>query len=174
MKSKASSTINKKVSVPAVSLAAPRLIKAVINAGVGKLRKDKPKLEAVAKDLAIITGQKPAFTRARQSVSGFAVRQGEVVGYKVTLRRGRLKSFVERLVKLALPRTRDFRGLPAKGFDGRGNFTLGIKDHTVFPEIRPDEVIGPFGFEVTLVTSARDDEGAQGLLKALGFPLAKD
>lgn len=154
--------------------ALPRLRAVFVNVGIGDIRNDKAKVEALVKDLQIITGQKPAPTRARKSVSGFFLRQGEVVGYKVTLRGRRMYDFVTRLMAVVLPRTRDFHGLSRKAFDSSGNYTLGIRDHTVFPEIYPDEVKVNFGLEVTLVTTARDAQTCEILLRTLGFPMTKD
>lgn len=153
--------------------AVPRLKAVMVNVGIGKVRKDKGKVEAIEKDLALITGQKPAATRAKKSISSFSLRQGEVVGYKVTLRGRRMNDFVKRFAATALPRTRDFRGLSLKSFDALGNFSIGLKDHTVFAEIKPEEVKHVFGLEVTFVTTAKDRPQAQALLGALGFPFEK-
>lgn len=153
--------------------AVPRLRAVVLNVGVGKMRKDKARMEAVEKDLMIVTGQKPAATRAKKSISTFSLRQGEVVGFRVTLRGQRMYDFVKRFAMTALPRTRDFRGLSAKSFDSRGNFSFGVKDHTVFAEINPEEVKHAFGLEITFITTAKERAEAQALLEAFGFPFEK-
>lgn len=153
--------------------AAPRLVKIVVNAGVGKTRKDDKKLEAIKKDLATITGQRPGERSAKKSIAGFTLRQGDLVGYVVTLRGQRMRSFLSRLVNVALPRTRDFQGLSRSSLDGTGNYTIGIKDQTVFSEINPENVSHFFGFEISLVTTAKTNEEGIALFEVLGVPLQK-
>lgn len=152
-------------------LAAPRLQKVVINAGVGRYLQQNPKAQdAIIQDLARIAGQRPVTTRARKAISAFKIRAGQAVGAAVTLRGKRMYDFLEKLTQATLPRLRDFRGLSRKGFDGKGNYTLGIKEHTVFPEMAEREIGSAFGVEVTIVTTAEDDESAYLLLKKMGFP----
>lgn len=152
-------------------LAAPRITRVVVNVGIGKHRDDQTYLAAVRRDLAAITGQAPHERRARQAVSGFAVRQGNLVGYRVTLRGRRREDFIERFIRLTLPRVRDFRGLPLSSLDGHGNLSVGISEHLAFPEMQADKVDIIFGVEVTFVTSARDNAAGEALFRALGFPL---
>ena len=147
----------------------PRLQKIVINMGFGIVSKDEQK--ALVDDLTVITGQKPMLCRAKKSISNFKLREGMVIGAKVTLRGDRMWEFCERLINVALPRIRDFRGIPNRGFDGRGNYTLGLKDHSIFPEIV--EAAGPnSGMDVTFVTTAQDNKAAKEFLVALGMPFA--
>ncbi len=147
----------------------PRLQKVVLNMGFGIVSKDEQK--ALVDDLAVITGQKPMLCRAKKSISNFKLREGMVIGAKVTLRGDRMWEFCERLINVALPRIRDFRGIPNRGFDGRGNYTLGLKDHSIFPEIV--EAAGPnSGMDVTFVTTAQDNKAAKEFLVALGMPFA--
>jgi len=149
----------------------PRIEKIVVHVGWGKEAVEDPKsLEIVAQDLALITGQKPVITRARKSVAQFKLRKGTPIGLKVTLRKKRAYDFLERLINFALPRVRDFRGLPKSGFDGRGSYNFGLDEHTAFPEIDIDKVQRVFGMDITIVTSAKNDELAYRLLSALGFP----
>jgi large subunit ribosomal protein L5 len=150
----------------------PRLEKVVLNVGVGDAVKDGRLLDAAVEDLKTITGQKPIITKARKSIAGFKLRQGMPIGAKVTLRGDRMWEFVDRLVSLALPRIRDFRGLDTKGFDGRGNFTLGVTEQLIFPEIDYDRVLQVRGMDITVVTTADDDDQGRALLLALGFPFA--
>jgi large subunit ribosomal protein L5 len=147
----------------------PRLVKIVVNMGLGEALKDAKLIEGSAKDLATITGQKPQITRARQSIAGFKLREGQSIGAKVTLRGARMWEFLDRLLSLALPRIRDFRGLPTR-FDGRGNYTLGLTEQLVFPEVEYDAVYKVHGMDITIVTTAPDDEEAKAFLVALGFP----
>jgi large subunit ribosomal protein L5 len=152
----------------------PRIEKIVVHVGWGKEAVEDPKsLEIVAQDLALITGQKPVITRARKSVAQFKLRKGTPIGLKVTLRKKRAYDFLERLINLALPRVRDFRGLPKSGFDGRGSYSFGLDEHTAFPEIDIDKVQRVFGMDITIVTSAKNDELAYRLLSALGFPFER-
>ena len=148
----------------------PRLDKVVLNMGVGEATADSKKPSVAAEDLAQIAGQKPVITRARNSIAGFKVREDMPIGAKVTLRRDRMYEFLDRLVTIALPRVRDFRGLNAKSFDGRGNFAMGIKEHIVFPEINYDKVDQIWGMDIIVCTTARSDDEARALLKALNFP----
>ena len=147
----------------------PRLQKIVLNMGFGIVSKDEQK--ALVDDLAAITGQKPMLCKAKKSISNFKLREGMVIGAKVTLRGDRMWEFCERLINVALPRIRDFRGIPNRGFDGRGNYTLGLKDHSIFPEIV--EAAGPnSGMDVTFVTTAQDNKAAKEFLVSLGMPFA--
>ena len=148
----------------------PRLDKVVINMGVGEATGDSKKPTVAAEDLARIAGQKPVITRARNSIAGFKVRENMPIGAKVTLRKDRMYEFVDRLIQIALPRVRDFRGLNPKSFDGRGNFAMGIKEHIVFPEINYDKVDQMWGMDIIVCTTAQTDEEARALLKALNFP----
>jgi large subunit ribosomal protein L5 len=147
----------------------PRVVKVVVNMGVGEALKDGKILEGAVKDLGIITGQKPQVTKARKSIAGFKLREGQQIGAKVTLRGDMMWEFLDRLLTLALPRIRDFRGLPTT-FDGRGNYTFGLTEQLVFPEIDYDQVSKVRGMDITVVTTAGDDERARALLRALGFP----
>jgi len=148
----------------------PRLDKVVINMGVGEATADSKKPTIAAEDLAMIAGQKAVVTRARNSIAGFKVRENMPIGAKVTLRKDRMFDFVDRLVTIALPRVRDFRGLNAKSFDGRGNFAMGIKEHIVFPEINYDKVDQIWGMDIIVCTTAKTDDEARALLKAFNFP----
>ena len=148
----------------------PRLEKIVINMGVGEATADSKKPTVAAADLAAISGQKPVITRARNSIAGFKVREGMPIGAKVTLRGARMFEFVDRLVNIALPRVRDFRGLNPKSFDGRGNFAMGIKEHIVFPEINYDKVDQMWGMDIIVCTTAKTDDEARALLKEFNFP----
>ncbi|SOC45629.1 LSU ribosomal protein L5P [Rhizobium subbaraonis] len=148
----------------------PRLDKIVINMGVGESTGDSKKPSVAAADLAAIAGQKPVITRARNSIAGFKLREGMPIGAKVTLRGVRMYEFLDRLVNIALPRVRDFRGLNPKSFDGRGNFAMGIKEHIVFPEINYDKVDQMWGMDIIVCTTAKTDDEARALLKELNFP----
>ncbi len=148
----------------------PVIEKIVINMGVGEATGDTKKVQTAAADLALIAGQKPVVTRARKAISNFKVRENMPLGAKVTLRKTRMYEFVDRLVTIALPRVRDFRGLNPKSFDGRGNFALGIKEHLVFPEINYDKAEAMWGMDVIVCTTAKTDEEARALLKAFNFP----
>ncbi len=149
----------------------PRVTKVVLNIGVNA-RHDKSVLGEAEKELAMITGQKAVVTKARKSISNFHVRAGMPVGAKVTLRGRRMYEFIERFFQASLPRIRDFRGVSPRGFDGRGNYTLGVKDHTIFPEIELDKVKANLGMDVTFVTNTSSDEEAKELLKLLGMPFS--
>lgn len=148
----------------------PRLDKIVINMGVGESTGDSKKPTVAAADLAAIAGQKPVITRARNSIAGFKLREGMPIGAKVTLRGARMYEFLDRLVNIALPRVRDFRGLNPKSFDGRGNFAMGIKEHIVFPEINYDKVDQMWGMDIIVCTTATNDDEARALLKEFNFP----
>jgi len=149
----------------------PRITKITLNMGVGEALADKKILENAISDLELIAGQKAVVTRARKSIAGFKVREGWPVGCKVTLRRERMYDFLERLVAIAIPRIRDFRGVSAKSFDGRGNFAMGISEQIVFPEIDYDKVDKLRGLDITVATTARNDDEGRALLRAFKFPL---
>jgi large subunit ribosomal protein L5 len=148
----------------------PRLEKIVVNMGIGDAVKDGRLLDAALDDLTIITGQKPVVTKARQSIAGFKLREGMPIGAKVTLRGDRMWEFYDRLVALALPRIRDFRGMSPRSFDGHGNYTMGVTEQLIFPEIDYDKVAQVRGMDITIVTTAATDDEARSLLAALGFP----
>ncbi|HEY1260733.1 MAG TPA: 50S ribosomal protein L5 [Stellaceae bacterium] len=150
----------------------PRLDKIVVNMGVGEAVQDSKKVEAAAAELTAITGQHPVITRAKRSIATFKLRQGMPIGCKVTLRRQRMYEFLDRLITVALPRVRDFRGLPAKSFDGRGNFALGLKEQIVFPEVDYDRVDAVRGMDVVITTTAQTDAEAKALLAAFAMPFA--
>ena len=149
----------------------PKVEKVVLNMGVGDAVADPKALDAAASDLALISGQKPAITRAKKSIAAFKIRQGMAIGAKVTLRGDRMYEFLDKLFNVALPRIRDFRGLSTKGFDGRGNYSLGLKEQLIFPEIDLDKIDKVRGMDVVLVTTAKTDEEAAELLRLLGMPL---
>jgi large subunit ribosomal protein L5 len=151
----------------------PRLEKVVVNMGVGEAVKDGRLLDAALEDLATITGQKAVVTKARKSIAGFKLREGMAIGAKVTLRGAYMWEFVDRLVSLALPRIRDFRGLSPAAFDGHGNYTLGVTEQLIFPEIDYDKVVKVTGMDITIVTTATTDDEGRALLAALGFPFAQ-
>lgn len=148
----------------------PKLSKIVVNMGMGAA--DKDKLKTVTEDLSAITGQKPMITKARKSISNFKLREGMSIGAKVTLRQDRMFDFLDRLVNVALPRIRDFRGVSPRGFDGRGSYTLGLKEQTIFPEIDPNHSGAVQGMNITIVTTAKTDSQARELLALLGMPFA--
>jgi large subunit ribosomal protein L5 len=148
----------------------PRLEKIVVNMGIGEAVADSKKAGAAMKDLAAITGQKPQATKARQSIASFKVREGMVVGAKVTLRKDRMYEFLDRLITIALPRVKDFRGLKPTSFDGRGNYALGLREHIVFPEINYDQIDQIWGMDIVVCTSARTDDEARELLREFQFP----
>jgi large subunit ribosomal protein L5 len=148
----------------------PTIDKIVLNMGVGESTADSKKATVAAADLALIAGQKPVITKARKAISQFKVRENMPIGAKVTLRKARMYEFMDRLVTIALPRVRDFRGLNPKSFDGRGNFAMGIKEHIVFPEIDFDKVTDSWGLDITVCTNARTDDEARALLAAFNFP----
>ncbi|MBQ9834472.1 MAG: 50S ribosomal protein L5 [Bacilli bacterium] len=152
------------------SMEIPRLEKIVVNMGVGEGSKDSKFIEAAVKDLEQIVGQKPVVTKARKSIASFKLREGQPVGVKVTLRNENMYVFLEKLIKVALPRVRDFRGVSKTAFDGKGNYTLGIKEQLIFPEIEYDNVVKVRGMDIVFVTSAKTNEEAESLLRAFGMP----
>jgi large subunit ribosomal protein L5 len=149
---------------------APKLDKVVLNMGVGEAVNDTKKVRAAAADLERIAGQKPVITHARKSIAGFKVREEMPLGVKVTLRKARMYEFIDRLVNIALPRVRDFRGLNPNSFDGNGNYAMGIKEHIIFPEINFDQIDQTWGMDIIVCTTARSDDEARALLKAFNFP----
>lgn len=151
----------------------PRIEKITLNMGVGEAINDKKLLENAASDMTTITGQKPLITKARRSVAGFKIREGYPIGCKVTLRGARMWDFLERLISIALPRVRDFRGLNAKSFDGRGNYSMGVREQIIFPEIEYDKIDRIRGLDITITTSAANDDEGQALLAAFNFPFRK-
>ncbi|NLF72156.1 MAG: 50S ribosomal protein L5 [Candidatus Anammoximicrobium sp.] len=152
----------------------PRLTKMVVSMGVGAATQDKKILETAVEALTEIAGQKPVITQARKSIAGFRLREGMAIGCKVTLRRQRMYEFLDRLVSLALPRVRDFRGISREAFDGRGNYSLGLAEQLVFPELNPDKYLKVQGLNITLVTTAENDEDAMELLTLMGLPFRRD
>jgi len=148
----------------------PKLEKIVLNMGIGEAVADRKKVEQAAADLALIVGQKPVITKSRKSIATYKLRDGQAIGCKVTLRKARMYEFLDRLVNIALPRVRDFRGLNPKSFDGRGNYSLGIKEHIIFPEIDYDKVADVWGMDITVCTNAKNDDEARALLTAFNFP----
>jgi len=152
----------------------PRLEKIVVNMGVGDAAQQAKLLDGAVADLEVITGQKPLITRARKSVSNFKLREGQAIGAKATLRGDRMYEFLDRLITLAIPRIRDFRGLSPRSFDGNGNYTFGVTEQLIFPEVDYDKVDRTRGMDITIVTSASDDASGQALLTAFGFPFRKE
>jgi large subunit ribosomal protein L5 len=155
-------------------MAVPKLTKIVINMGVGEASQDRKKIEGAVDNLAAIAGQKPVITRARKAIANFKLREGQPVGCSVTLRKARMYEFLDRLINIALPRVRDFRGLPAKAFDGAGNYNVGLKEQIVFPEINYDKVDKVRGMNITICTTARTDDEARALLEAFQMPFQKN
>ena len=151
----------------------PRITKVVVNIGMGEALDNPKALESAVSDLTTITGQKPVMTKARKSIANFKLREGRLIGTKVTLRGDRMWAFLDRLMSTALPRVRDFRGVSANAFDGRGNYTLGLRDQLIFPEIEYDKIDKLRGMEVTIVTTAKNDDQARVLLQLLGMPFSK-
>lgn len=151
----------------------PKLEKVVVNMGVGDVKENPKAMDAAVNDLSLITGQKPLITKAKKSVAAFKLRQGMNIGCKVTLRGDRMYEFVDKLFNVALPRVRDFRGVSANSFDGRGNYTMGVSDQLIFPEIEYDKVDKVRGMDITFVTTSASDEEAKELLKLLGMPLSQ-
>jgi large subunit ribosomal protein L5 len=151
----------------------PRLEKIVVNMGVGRATQQASLLEGAVADLTLITGQKPLVTRARRSIAAFKLREGVPIGAKVTLRGDRMWEFLDRLISLAIPRIRDFRGLPPNGFDGRGNYTFGVNEQLIFPEVEYDKIDVVRGMDITIVTTARTNAEGRALLDAFGFPFAR-
>jgi len=156
------------------SMRVPRIVKVTVNIGVGEALDNARALEGAVEDLRTITGQQPVITKARKSIANFKLREGREIGAKVTLRGERMWSFLDRLMNVALPRVRDFRGVNPNSFDGRGNYTMGFQEQLIFPEIEYDKIDQIRGFEVTIVTSAVDDEGGRELLRALGMPFSQE
>jgi large subunit ribosomal protein L5 len=152
------------------SMQVPRLEKIVISMGIGQASKEKKFLEGGVKDLTLIAGQKPLVCKATKSISNFKLREGMEVGVKVTLRRARMYEFLDRLISLAVPRVRDFRGLSPRSFDGRGNYSMGLSEQTVFPEIDLDDIVGNQGMNIAVVTTARTDDEARCMLRSFGMP----
>ncbi len=152
---------------------APKIVKIMVNAGVGKFKDDKKKIDQLVEDVKKITGQAPVKTKARKSIAGFKVRENQVVGIVCTLRGFKMYSFLDKLINVALPRVRDFQGLAVSGFDGRGNYHLGLKEQLVFPEISSESLENIFGLEVSIVTDAKKDEPARALLTMMNFPFKK-
>ena len=151
----------------------PRIEKVVVNIGMGEAMDNPKALESAVSDLTTVTGQKPITTKARKSIANFKLREGRLIGTKVTLRGDRMWAFLDRLMNTALPRVRDFRGVSANAFDGRGNYTLGLRDQLIFPEIEYDKIDKLRGMEVTIVTTARNDDQARVMLQLLGMPFSK-
>ncbi len=151
----------------------PRILKITVNMGVGEAVADKKVMDAATADMAKITGQKPAVTKAKKSVATFKVRDGQAIGCKVTLRGDRMYEFLDRLVSIAIPRIRDFRGISTRSFDGRGNYSLGVKEQIIFPEIQYDQIDQIRGMDITISTSAVDDQHGRALLEAFNFPFRK-
>ena len=152
----------------------PRLVKIVVNCGVGKATQQQSLLEGAQRDLEAITGQKPAVTTAKKSIAGFKLREGQPIGVKVTLRGDRAWEFFDRLISLAIPRIRDFRGLNPKSFDGQGNYTFGVTEQLIFPEMEYDKIDSPRGMDITIVTTARTDDEGRAFLRAFGFPFRQE
>jgi large subunit ribosomal protein L5 len=153
-------------------MAVPKIEKVVINMGMGEAISNAKILDAAVDELTTISGQKPVITKAKKSIASFKLREGQAIGTMVTLRGDKMYDFLDRLISLALPRVRDFRGVPSKSFDGRGNYTLGIRDHLIFPEIDITKVDKSKGMNITIVTNAKTDEHARTLLRELGMPFA--
>ncbi len=151
----------------------PKLEKIVINMGVGEASQDKKKIQSALQEMELISGQKPVITKAKKSIAGFKLREGLMVGCKVTLRRAQMYEFLDRLVNIALPRVRDFRGISAKSFDGRGNYAMGIKEQIIFPEIDYDQVDTIRGFDIIICTTAKSNKEGHALLKAFDMPFTK-
>jgi len=152
----------------------PRVQKVVVNIGLGEAMGNSKALEAAITDMTTITGQKPIQTKARKSIANFKLREGVIIGVKVTLRGDRMWAFIDRLLNVALPRVRDFRGVSPDAFDGRGNYTLGLRDQLIFPEIEYDKIDKLRGMEITIVTTAKNDEHSRAMLKFLGMPFRKE
>jgi len=154
-------------------MAIPKIEKVVVNMGVGEAIQNSKILDGAVDELSTITGQKPVVTKAKKSIASFKLREGQSIGTMVTLRGEKMYEFLDRLINIALPRVRDFRGVPTRSFDGRGNYTLGIRDHLIFPEVDPGKVDKPKGMNITIVTTAKTDEQARVLLRELGMPFVK-
>lgn len=154
-------------------MAVPRLQKTIINIGLGSATKDSKIIDEAVKELAVISGQKPIITRAKKSISNFGIRKDMPVGCKVTLRSDRMYEFLDKFINIAIARIRDFRGIPSDSFDGRGNYTIGVKEQLIFPEIDFDQVTNTLGMNITIVTSALNDEEGKALLESMGVPFKK-
>ena len=154
-------------------MAVPRLQKTIINIGIGSATKDSKIMDEAVKELAVISGQKPIITRAKKSISNFGIRKDMPVGCKVTLRSDRMYEFLDKFINIAIARIRDFRGIPSDSFDGRGNYTVGVKEQLIFPEIDFDQVTNTLGMNITIVTSALNDEEGKALLESMGVPFKK-
>ncbi|MFN2443890.1 MAG: 50S ribosomal protein L5 [Thermoanaerobaculia bacterium] len=154
-------------------MAVPKIEKIVLNMGLGEAIQNAKIMDTAVEEMAIIAGQKPVITKAKKSIAAFKLREGVPIGVMVTLRGERMYEFLDRLINIALPRVRDFRGVPTRSFDGRGNYTIGVRDHLIFPEIDYSKVDKSKGMNITIVTSARTDEHARGLLRELGMPFVK-
>ena len=152
----------------------PRLVKIVVNCGVGKAAGQASLIEGAQRDLEMICGQKPLVTRAKKSIAGFKLREGQAIGVKVTMRGDRALEFLDRLISVSIPRIRDFRGLPSKSFDGRGNYTFGVSEQLIFPELDYDKIDTPRGMDITIVTTARTDAEGKAFLDAFGFPFRQE
>lgn len=172
-KNKAIKELKKELGVKNV-MQVPRLSKIVINAGIGGYKDSREAVESFVAELSALTGQKPSPRKARLSEAGFKIRQGDVVGYMATLRGATMWAFLDKLINVVLPRTRGFWGMETDCFDGNGNYSAGIREHTVFPEVNPNAVKGIRSMQITIGTTAKDDSTAQALLKSLGFPFKKD
>jgi len=155
-------------------MAVPGLTKIVVNSGLGEAKTDNTAIEEMVRDIAMITGQKPIVTKSKKAISNFKIRKGMDIGVKVTLRRDMMWYFLDRVVAVALPRVKDFRGIPVNAFDGNGNYALGLKEHTIFPEVDATKVSKLRGLQVIICTNAKNDEQAKSLLKLLGMPFQKD
>lgn len=162
---------NKSITKKINKMALPKISKVVVNCSLADLHQDKNLQKQVLHDLALITGQKPNILKAKKSIAGFKLRQGQKIGVKITLRGKRMQDFISRLINITFPRTRDFHGIPEKSFDNQGNLTIGIKDHSVFPEIISDDIQKVFSFEITIATTATAKAEAIKLLKKLKFPI---
>lgn len=170
MEKKAISFLQKKLGIKN-TLALPKIVKVIVNIGLGRAIKDEKFLEMALRDLGLITGQKPKTTLAKKSIANFKTRQGMIIGAMVTLRGQRMADFISRLINVALPRTRDFRGINPKSLDKNNNLTIGIKEHIVFPEVSSEEVRNIFGFEIIIAIKAKNKEEAMALYEAVGFPI---
>ncbi len=155
-------------------MAIPTIKKIVVNSGLGEAKTDNTAIEEMVRDIALITGQKPVVTRTKKAISNFKIRKGMDIGVKVTLRRDMMWYFLDRIISIALPRVKDFRGIPSKSFDGAGNYTLGLKEHTIFPEVDATKVSKLRGLQVIICTDAKNDDEARKLLTLLGMPFQKD
>ncbi len=172
-KEKAARKLQKELGVKNI-MKVPRLTKIVVNAGIGGYKDSREAVESFVAELAALTGQKPSPRKARLSEAGFKIRQGDVVGYMVTLRGEPMWAFLDKLINVVLPRARGFWGMASASFDGNGNYSLGVREHTVFPEVNPNAVKGIRSLQITIGTTAKDDSSALALLKSLGFPFKKD